>query len=467
MNTTVNSVISQNNFRNMVFNLRDASTSATPRGHVSRPWCPPEETKVACGLTRPLRATHSLNRIMKETRWSREARTVAYDAATAGLLALMTAAPLLTMTDIPALRTSLIWSIVMCAAVVFRRLAPLVSLAILTVAGVGMVLTLSVPLPALLAVPIVIYSVGRYRRISGAIPVLVFGVVGSIAGPLSWTRDLDERYRFLGTTVVVLLCAAIVALAYLTGRFVRERHVNASLDREIVTERFTAAQRQSEQESLLASGRARTEVAQELHDVLAHSLSVIVVQAEGAKALAEKRPEAAVQALGVIADTGRRSIDEVRRIVALMRSDAEVPRFGPAPTLSQIPELVAGAGDRITLTTVGEPPLVAESLGLTTFRIVQEATTNFLKHAGPTATADVTIRYLPDEISVTVTDDGIGALTKPDGSGSGITGMRERVAAMGGTMHAGPRAGGGYEVLAHLPMPSRLGKSWLKEEAQR
>lgn len=400
---------------------------------------------------------------MKETRWSREARTFAHDAAIAALLALMTAAPLMTMTDIPALRRSLIWSIVMCAAVVLRRIAPLVSLGVLTAAGIGMVLTLSVPLPAIMAVPIVVYSVGRYRRISGAIPVLVFGIVGSVAAPLSWTHDLDERYRFLGTSVVVLLCAAIVALAYLGGRFVRERYLNASLDREIVTERFTAAQRQSEQESLLASGRARTEVAQELHDVLAHSLSVIVVQAEGAKALAGKRPEAAEQALGVIADTGRRSIDEVRRIVALMRADAESPRFGPAPTLGQIPELVAGAGNRITLTICGDPPLVPESLGLTTFRIVQEATTNFLKHAGPTATAEVTISYLADEITVTVADDGIGALSTSDGAGSGIAGMRERVAAMGGMMHAGPRAGGGYEVRAQLPMPSRLGKSWLKE----
>ena len=149
-----------------------------------------------------------------------------------------------------------------------------------------------------------------------------------------------------------------------------------------------------------------------------------------------------------------------------MRGDTESPRFGPAPTLSQIPELVAAADDRISLDIAGETPIVPESLGLTAYRIVQEATTNFLKHAGPTATATVSVRYLADEIDIVVRDDGIGALSNCDGRGSGLAGMRERVAAMGGTLHAGPRAGGGYEVKAQLPMPSRLGKSWLKEASR-
>ncbi|NHB84876.1 histidine kinase [Tessaracoccus sp. HDW20] len=234
------------------------------------------------------------------------------------------------MPNVETVSLAALWSLLMCAAAALRRVAPLVGLAVATVAGIGMVFTITWPVPALLAVPVIVYGVGRYRRISGLVPVVAFGVLGSLAGPMSWTRDLDERYRFLGTSVIVALCATIVALAYLAGRYMRERVLNASLDREIVTERFTAAQRQSEQESLLATGRARAEVAQELHDVLAHSLSVIVVQAEGAKALTGKRPEAAVQALTVIADTGRKSIDEVRRIVSLMRGESDSPRFGPA-----------------------------------------------------------------------------------------------------------------------------------------
>ena len=403
---------------------------------------------------------------MKETRWSRESRTLLHDAALAGVMAVATLTPVAFIPEQGYMTAASWWSLLMCAALILRRIAPLVSLGVVTVAGAGMVFMLTAPMPALLCVPIVVYSVGRYRRISGLLPVIPFGIVGSLAGPISWTRDLAADYRFLGTSVLVLLCAAVVALAYLSGRYMRERVLNATLDREIVTERFTAAQRQSEQESQLAMGRARAEVAQELHDVLAHSLSVIVVQAEGAKALTAKRPEAATQALGVIADTGRKSIDEVRRIVALMRGDTESPRFGPAPTLSQIPELVAAADDRISLDIAGETPIVPESLGLTAYRIVQEATTNVLKHAGPTATATVSVRYLADEIDIVVRDDGIGALSNCDGRGSGLAGMRERVAAMGGTLHAGPRAGGGYEVKAQLPMPSRLGKSWLKEASR-
>lgn len=402
---------------------------------------------------------------MKETRWSRESRTLLRDAALAGLMAVITLAPIALIPNSTTMIVTSSWSLLMCASLVVRRFLPLLALGILTVAGIGMVFTFSAPLPALLCIPIVIYSVGRYRRLSGMIPVIGFGVAGSLAGPISWTRDMAANYQFLGTTVLVLLCACVVALAYLSGRYMRERVLNASLDREIVTERFTAAQRQSEQESQLAMGRARAEVAQELHDVLAHSLSVIVVQAEGAKALTSKRPDAAVQALGVIADTGRKSIAEVRRIVALMRGETESPRFGPAPTLSQIPELTA-VDSRIGLEVSGEVPIVPESLGLTAYRVVQEATTNFLKHAGPTAEATVQVDYRADEIDIVVRDDGIGALSTSDGRGSGLTGMRERVAAMGGTLKAGPRPGGGYEVHAQLPMPSHLGKSWLKEAAQ-
>lgn len=400
---------------------------------------------------------------MKETRWSRERRTLLRDAALAALMAVTTLVPISLIPDPVTLEWAGWLSLLMCTSLVLRRTHPLISLAVVTLAGAGMVFNLTAPVPALLCIPVVIYSVGRYRRLSGLLPVVCFGVVGSLAGPISWTRDLDERYRFLGTSLLVLLCACVVALAYLSGRFLRERVLNATLDKEIVTERFTAAQRQSEQETQLATGRARAQVAQELHDVLAHSLSVIVVQAEGAKALTAKRPEAATQALEVIADTGRKSIAEVRRIVALMRGETESPRFGPAPTLRQIPELVAAADHRITLSISGEVPIVPESLGLAAFRVVQEATTNFLKHAGPTATATVSIAYRADEIDITVRDDGIGALSTSDGHGSGLTGMRERVAAMGGTLSAGPRPGGGYEVKARLPMPSHLGKSWLKE----
>lgn len=400
---------------------------------------------------------------MGKFRQSRDGRTLFVDGALALTFALGTSLPLLPVGRPGFVWPAVGWSLLMCSSILVRRLLPLLALGVVTLAGMGMVLTLNAPLPALLAVPLVAYSVARHQRLYAGFFVLLFALIGSVAGPYTWTQGLPPTYAFLGTSLLVLLCFTIVALAYLLGRLHRERVLAEALDREIVTERFVSAQRQSEQELQLAAGRARTQVAQELHDVLAHSLSIIVVQAEGAKALTTKRPEAAVEALGVIADTGRKSIGEVRRIVALMRGDEESPAFGPAPTLAQIPTMVAGAGPRVTLEVCGEPPLVPESLGLAAYRVVQEAVTNFLKHAGHTATAVVRIAYEPDGIELLIRDDGIGALSTSDEKGSGVTGMKERVTSMGGDFSAGPRPGGGYEVKARLPMPSRIGSSWLRE----
>lgn len=393
---------------------------------------------------------------------SRDGRTVLHDAALAGVLFVGSVLPLTVVGDLRFTGVAALWSLVMCASVVFRRIAPLLALAIATIAGAGMVLSLNSPIPAILAVPIVAYSVGRHQRMSSVAFVIAFALIGGIAGPISWTTELPGTYRVIGTTILVLLCFAIVGISFVLGRLLRERALNERLDEEIATERFLASRLQSAQESELAAGRARIEVARELHDVLAHSLSIIVVQAEGARALTTKRPEAAVEALDVIAETGRKSIGEVRRIVSVMRGESEAPTFGPAPSLAQIPELIARSGDRITLETHGQVPLVPESLGLTVFRVVQEAITNFLKHAGPTARAQVVVSYEPADIVVSVRDDGIGILSKADGSGSGVPGMKERVSAMGGEFSAGPNPGGGYVVKARLPMPRQLGKSWLR-----
>ena len=239
-----------------------------------------------------------------------------------------------------------------------------------------------------------------------------------------------------------------------------QNHVTR-LDEALAEERFLAGARSAQDATELAEDRARTEVARELHDVVAHSLSVIVVQAEGAKALATKKPEAAVEALNVIARTGRSSIGEMRRIVSLLRGESDAS-FGPSPSLPQIPEMVAKAGPRITLEMPEELPPVPESLGLTAFRVVQESVTNFLKHAGPTARATATITCELEAIDIRVTDDGVGVQAPTEGRGAGVRGMRERVAAMGGTFKAGPRTGGGYEVRARLPLPSQLGRGWLK-----
>ena len=353
------------------------------------------------------------------------------------------------------------WSTLMVVSLAFRRINPLLAVVVCAVAGTGMVIQVTTPVPAMLTVLVVIFSAARHLSLTAGLVVIPLGIAASIIGPLSWLGRIPEGQRFLAGGLLSLLCLSAMVNAYLLGRRITVQGHVAKLDETLAEERFLAGERSTQDATELADGRARAEVARELHDVVAHSLSVIVVQAEGAKALATKKPEAAIEALDVIARTGRSSIEEMRRIVSLLRGESDAD-FGPSPSLPQIPEMVAKAGPRITLEMPEELPPVPESLGLTVFRVVQESVTNFLKHAGPTAQAIATITCEPEAIDIRVTDDGVGVQASTEGRGAGVRGMRERVAAMGGTFKAGPRTGGGYEVRVRLPLPSQLGRGWLK-----
>ena len=353
------------------------------------------------------------------------------------------------------------WSTLMVVSLAFRRINPLLAVVVCAVAGTGMVIQVTTPVPAMLTVLVVIFSAARHLSLTAGLVVIPLGIAASIIGPLSWLSRIPEGQRFLAGGLLSLLCLSAMINAYLLGRRITVQGHVAKLDETLAEERFLAGERSTQDATELADGRARAEVARELHDVVAHSLSVIVVQAEGAKALATKKPEAAIEALDVIARTGRSSIEEMRRIVSLLRGESDAD-FGPSPSLPQIPEMVAKAGPRITLEMPEELPPVPESLGLTVFRVVQESVTNFLKHAGPTAQAIATITCEPEAIDIRVTDDGVGVQASTEGRGAGVRGMRERVAAMGGTFKAGPRTGGGYEVRVRLPLPSQLGRGWLK-----
>ena len=353
------------------------------------------------------------------------------------------------------------WSTLMVVSLAFRRINPLLAVVVCAVAGTGMVIQVTTPVPAMLTVLVVIFSAARHLSLTAGLVVIPLGIAASIIGPLSWLGRIPEGQRFLAGGLLSLLCLSAMVNAYLLGRRITVQGHVAKLDETLAEERFLAGERSTQDATELADGRARAEVARELHDVVAHSLSVIVVQAEGAKALATKKPEAAIEALDVIARTGRSSIEEMRRIVSLLRGESDAD-FGPSPSLPQIPEMVAKAGPRISLEMPEELPPVPESLGLTVFRVVQESVTNFLKHAGPTAQAIATITCEPEAIDIRVTDDGVGVQASTEGRGAGVRGMRERVAAMGGTFKAGPRTGGGYEVKVRLPLPSQLGRGWLK-----
>jgi len=387
-------------------------------------------------------------------------RRLLLDAGTALGTFLLLVVPLIAL-GIPEEAAVIGWSTLMVASLAFRRVNPLLAVVVCAVAGTGMVLQVPSPVPAMLVVLVIVFSASRHLSATAGLVVIPLGVAASILGPLSWLGRIPEGQRFLAGGLLSLLCLSLMANAYLLGRRVAVQNHVTRLDEALAEERFLAGARSAQDATELAEDRARTEVARELHDVVAHSLSVIVVQAEGAKALATKKPEAAVEALNVIARTGRSSIGEMRRIVSLLRGESDAS-FGPSPSLPQIPEMVAKAGPRITLEMPEELPPVPESLGLTAFRVVQESVTNFLKHAGPTARATATITCELEAIDIRVTDDGVGVQAPTEGRGAGVRGMRERVAAMGGTFKAGPRTGGGYEVRARLPLPSQLGRGWLK-----
>ena len=212
--------------------------------------------------------------------------------------------------------------------------------------------------------------------------------------------------------------------------------------------RTAAAQR------AVAEERAR--IARELHDVIAHSVSVMTVQAGAVRRLLQPGQERERLALEAIESTGREALTEMRRLVGLLRRQGTVPDFSPQPSMRAVDVLVGTireAGLPTELAVEGEPRELAPGVDLAAYRVIQEALTNALKYAGP-AQAWVTVRWREDEIEVEIANDGSSEAVG-DGTGHGLIGLRERVALVGGTIESGPRAGGGFVVTARLPHRGR------------
>lgn len=235
----------------------------------------------------------------------------------------------------------------------------------------------------------------------------------------------------------VVYAAVMVAPAWAIGWLIRERRALAT--------------RQSDQLVRQAATEERLRVARELHDVVAHTLSLIVVKAAVANHVAEADPREAGAALRVIEETGRSALTDVRRVLGVLREDSP---YAPTPGLDELPLLARQAaigGVDVHLDVRRDEPAgaVPESVSLAVYRIVQEAVTNVVKHAAPAA-CRVTVTVLPDEVRVEVTDDGRRPVLL-GGEGHGLIGMRERVALHGGEFRAGPRSDGGFAVTASLP----------------
>ena len=248
-----------------------------------------------------------------------------------------------------------------------------------------------------------------------------------------------------------LLAWAIAGAAAITAALLALR-LRASAKR--IEKLENQLDRDTEAERALAASDERARIAREMHDVVAHTLSVVVAQADGGRFAGAQNPTLATHALATIAEVGRSALSEMRSLLGVLRDSDSDAALGPQPSLADIPTLVASMRDgglAVSFVTTGTPRTMPIGAGLAVYRIVQEALTNVLKHAGPSVTAFVQLQWEADAVTATVSDDGRGAAALRDGKGTGLAGMRERTAVFNGTLDVGSKAGGGYLVRARLP----------------
>jgi signal transduction histidine kinase len=281
---------------------------------------------------------------------------------------------------------------------------------------------------------VALYGVGRYAindrwaylALCGA-----FAVVG-LSAPMDAVSAAEVGFGFI-----------VIFLVWYMGRRLRSR-----------AERAAHLEREQAAEARRAVAEERARIARELHDVVAHRVSLMTVQAGAAKTVAADDLEGAVQAMEAVEVAGRQALSELRHLLDVLRPEADVDGLDPQPGLADVPRLVAQfeqAGLDVSLTMNGAPTDLPVRVDLSAYRIVQEALTNVLKHAGTTARAEVRLSTDDHGVAIEVLDDGHGDTILP-GSGQGIVGMRERAQLLGGSLEAGPRPRGGFHVVARLPI---------------
>ncbi|MFB7665751.1 histidine kinase [Kitasatospora sp. NPDC056138] len=246
-------------------------------------------------------------------------------------------------------------------------------------------------------------------------------------------------------------------LSWAWGRLTRVRRAYLTE----LEDRAARLERERDAQAKVAVAAERARIARELHDVVAHNVSVMIVQADGAAYVLDNSPQQAKEALGTIASTGRQALVEMRRLLGVLRTADTAEEYVPQPGVEELPELleqVRAAGLPVEYTSTGEPTDLPRGVELTVYRIVQEALTNVRKHGGPDARARVAMDFRDRDLEVLIEDDGRGTTDEQlaaggtDGQGHGLIGMRERVGMVSGSLDIGPRPGGGFRVRAVLPL---------------
>jgi signal transduction histidine kinase len=332
----------------------------------------------------------------------------------------------------------------------WRRRWPVAVLAAVLAGAVIRIAVLHVgPSVSALGLLLAVYSVAVYGKPVRRVVVGALGLAVALVG--------FAEYLWVGSSAAFAVPGPVLLAAWLAGDYVRARRAE-------LADRAGRARREREDESRRAADEERARIARELHDVVAHHLSAIAIQAAGARAVRHTDPPASDRALAEVEASSRRAAGELNRLLGVIRRDdaADGPAGGwpraPQAGLAGADALLARARDAgldVHLEVLGVPRPLPEALDLSAYRILQEAVTNAMKHARP-ARVEVRVRYGERDLEVRVEDDGRGAAAGgPDGGpadGHGLIGMRERVALFGGELSAGPRDGGGFAVRACLPL---------------
>lgn len=361
--------------------------------------------------------------------------------------------------------TGLLWSGLLWLPLAWRRRNPVASVVLVYAGGLAHVLLGAATfLPTDLAVLVALYSVTLHGPRWAHRTAIVSALVGSLllsvmlaVHAYGATRSADAVASVVTMWMFCSVCA-LATWAFGLMRRARRETIGALRDR---AERLEV---ERDQQARIATAAERTRIAREMHDIVAHSLSVIIAQADGGRYAAAADPDAATRALSTVSETGRAALADMRRLLGVLREPDGSPAgtsgavpFTPQPAaedLETLVEQVRASGVRASLVRMGAARRLPPGVGLAVYRICQEALTNVLKHAGPDPTVTVLVQWQPAGLVLEVTDDGRGAAADSDGAGHGLVGMRERVAMIGGRFTAGPRPGGGFRVRAEVPLPA-------------